>query len=321
MKNDILIVDNSGIRLDKFLADNIGEYSRSQLQKYIKNGNITVNGEIKSVNHRLNIDDKIQIDIHDDFSDNDSIEPQNIPIDIIFEDDDIIVINKQAGMTVHPGTGNKNGTLANAVSFHCEQLSDINGPIRPGIVHRLDKDTSGIIIVAKTNYAHMKLAEQFANRLVKKVYYGITWGTWKDKEGIINQPIARKRTDPTSFIVNRTGKEAQTNYQVIKESQYFSFVNYSPKTGRTHQIRVHSEFSGNPIIGDAKYGGGLSRMKGYMPEISRKMESLFKIVQRHILHAQKISFIHPRSGEEISFETDLPIDIKNIISKIEILNV
>jgi len=321
LKNDNLVVDTFGIRLDKFLADKMDELSRTQLQKYIKNGDITVNGEIKSVNYRLNVDDKIRIEIQNDIPDNDFVEPQKIPIDIIFEDDDIIIINKQAGLTVHPGTGNKDGTLANAISFHCEQLSDINGTIRPGIVHRLDKDTSGIIIIAKTNFAHMKLAEQFASRLVKKIYYGITWGNWKEREGVIDQPIARKRTDPTSFIVNAVGKEAQTNYQIIKESQYFSFVNYFPKTGRTHQIRVHSTFAGNPIIGDTKYGGGLSRAKGFIPEISKKMESLFKIVNRHILHAQNISFLHPRNGKEMSFEADFPEDIQNIINKIDTLNV
>jgi len=321
LKNDILIVNKSGIRLDKFLADNIDEYSRTQLQKYIKNGYITVNGEIKPTNYSVNQNDQIQIDISEINDNVEFIEPQEIPIDIIFEDDEIIVINKQAGMTVHPGKGNIDGTLANALAFHCKQLSDINGPVRPGIVHRLDQDTSGIIVVAKTNYAHMKLAEQFSNRLVKKVYFGITWGYWKEKEGLIDQPIGRKRNDPTSFMVNLTGKEAQTNFQVIKESQYFSHVNYFPETGRTHQIRVHSAFCGNPIIGDAKYGGGLSRIKGYMPEISRKMELLFKIVQRHILHAQKISFMHPRSKKTMSFEADLPIDIYDIINKIESLNV
>ena len=321
MRNDILIVNKSGIRLDKFLADYIDEYSRTQLQKYIKNGSIKVNGEIQPVNYRIDIDDKIQIEISEEISNNVFIEPQNIPIDIIFEDDEIIVINKQAGMTVHPGKGNLNGTLANALAFHCKQLSDINGAIRPGIVHRLDKDTSGLIIVAKTNFTHMKLAEQFANRLVKKVYYGITWGTWKAKEGVIDQPIGRKKNDPTLFIVNASGKKAQTKYKIIKESQYFSYVNYFPKTGRTHQIRVHSAYSGNPIIGDEKYGGGLSRIKGYIPEISRKMESLFKIMHRHILHAKKISFIHPRSEKEMNFETDLPDDIQNIINKIDSLNV
>ncbi|MFC1784284.1 RluA family pseudouridine synthase [Candidatus Neomarinimicrobiota bacterium] len=321
MKNDILIVDKSGFRLDKFLADNMNEFSRTQLQKYIKKGNITVNGEIQSVNYRLNIDDKIQIDISEEITDNDFVEPQNIPIDIIFEDNDIIVINKQAGLTVHPGKGNKDGTLANALAFHCKQLSDINGSIRPGIVHRLDQDTSGIIVIAKTNFAHMKLAEQFSNRLVKKVYFGITWGSWKEKEGLINQPIKRKRTDPTAFIINVTGKEAQTKYRVIKESQYFSYVNYFPKTGRTHQIRVHTAFIGNPIIGDTKYGGGLSRVKGFTHEISKKIELLFKLVQHHILHAQKISFIHPRSKLEVYFEAELPADIQIIINKIESLNV
>lgn len=321
MKNDILIVDKSGIRLDKFLADNISELSRSQLQKFIKNGDVTVNGEVQPVKYRLNVDDKIHIDISEEIYDNDFVEPQDIPIEMVFEDDEIIVINKQSGMTVHPGTGNKNGTLANALAYHCKKLSDINGPIRPGIVHRLDKDTSGLIIAAKTNYAHVKLAEQFANRLVKKVYYGITWGHWKEQTGSIDQPIARKRTDPTSFIVNATGKEAQTNYQIIKESQYFSHVNYFPRTGRTHQIRVHSAYNGNPIIGDVKYGGGVSRIKGYIPEVTKKMESLFKIVQRHILHAQKISFVHPRNEKEITFEANLPNDIQNIINKIESLNV
>lgn len=321
MKSDILIVDKSGIRLDKFLADSISEYSRSQLQKYIKNGYIMVNGEIQPAKYRLNVDDKIHIDITEEIADIDFVEPQNIPIDIIFEDDTIIVINKNAGITVHPGTGNKDGTLVNALAHHCKNLSDINGPIRPGIVHRLDKETSGLIVVAKTNYAHMKLAEQFANRLVKKVYYGITWGHWKEQTGLIDQPIVRKRNDPTSYIVNITGKEAQTNYQVVKESQYFSHVNYFPSTGRTHQLRVHSAFMGNPIIGDEKYGGGISRGKGYIPEVTKKIEILFKSVQRHILHAQKISFVHPRSGNEMNFEADLPDDIQNIINTIDTLNV
>ena len=321
MKNDILIVDTFGIRLDKFLAEKVNELSRTQLQKYIKNGDITVNDEIKSVNYIVNVNDKIYIDVNDKISDRVFIEPQNIPLNIVFEDDELIVVNKQAGMTVHPGAGNKNETLANALAFHCKQLSDVNGPIRPGIVHRLDKDTSGIIIAAKTNFAHMKLAEQFANRLVKKMYYGITWGHLKEKVGLIDQRIGRKRTDPTAYIVNVSGKEAQTKYQVIKESQYFSHVNFFPKTGRTHQIRVHSAFMGNPIIGDAKYGGGLTRTKGFIPEISRKMESLFKIVNHHILHAQKISFIHPRSELKVSYEAELPIDIQSIITEMDSLNV
>ncbi len=321
MRNDILIVNTSGVRLDKYLADNIDNLSRTQLQKYIKNGNISVNGEIKPINYSVNHKDTIQIVIPENDNTVKIAEPQNIPIDIIFEDDEIIIINKPAGMTVHPGTGNVDGTLANALAFHFSKLSDVNGPIRPGIVHRLDQDTSGIIIIAKNNFAHMKLAKQFSNRIVKKEYFGITWGKWQISEGMIDQPIGRKRNDPMSFAVNVHGKESKTNYKIIKETQYFSYVNFFPKTGRTHQIRVHSAFIGNPIIGDEKYGGGLSRTKGYIPEVTKKMDLLFKSVKRHILHAQKISFSHPRGGEEMNFACDMPNDILDIISKIDTLNV
>lgn len=321
MKSDTLIVNESGIRLDKYLAEKVNDISRSQLQKHIKNGGVLVNGEKQPAKYRLNENDEIQINISEEIVDESFIKPQNIPINIIFEDDDLIVINKQAGLTVHPGVGNRDGTLANALAHHFKELSDINGPTRPGIVHRLDKDTSGVIIIAKNNYSHMKLAEQFSGRIVKKMYYGITWGKWKTESGMINEPIARKRSDPTTYNVNIDGKEANTEYRVIGNSEYFSFVNYFPKTGRTHQIRVHSAFMGNPIIGDEKYGGGNSKIKGYIPEIIKKMNTLFTNVNRHILHAQKISFIHPRNKSEVSFNAELPNDIQNIIESIKSFNV
>ena len=321
MKSETLIVKESGIRLDKYLAEKVDDISRSQLQKHIKNGEVLVNGQLISTNYRLCENDKIQINISEEMVDESHIESQNIPIDIIFEDDDIIVINKHAGLTVHPGIGNRDGTLANALAHHFKELSDVNGPKRPGIVHRLDKDTSGIIVIAKNNYSHMKLAEQFSERMVKKMYYGITWGKWKIELGMINEPIARKRSDPTTYNVNIDGKEAYTEYRVIGNSEYFSFVNYFPKTGRTHQIRVHSAFMGNPIIGDEKYGGGNSKIKGYIPEIVKKMNTLFTNVNRHILHAQKISFIHPRTKSKVSFKAELPIDIQNLIDSIKSLNV
>jgi 23S rRNA pseudouridine1911/1915/1917 synthase len=321
LKSETLIVKESRIRLDKYLAEKVNDISRSQLQKHIKNGGVLVNGEIKPTNYRLSENDEIQINILEEIVDESFIEPQSIPVKIIFEDDEIIVINKQAGLTVHPGVGNRDGTLANALAHHFKELSDINGPTRPGIVHRLDKDTSGIIVIAKNNFSHMKLAEQFSERMVKKMYYGITWGKWKTISGMINEPIARKRSNPKTYNVNIDGKVANTEYRVIGNSKYFSFVNYFPKTGRTHQIRVHSAFMGNPIIGDEKYGGVNSKIKGYIPEIIKKMNTLFTNVNRHILHAQKISFIHPRNKSKVSFKADLPSDIQKIIDSIKSLNV
>lgn len=321
MKNDTLVVKESGTRLDKYLAEKIEEFSRSQLQKHIKNGNILVNCELKSPRYQLNKDDIISINISQDLPASPDIIPQDIPLNIIFEDDDIIVINKNSGLTVHPGVGNREGTLVNALAYHFNKLSDINGPTRPGIVHRLDMNTSGVIVAAKNNYSHMKLAEQFSSRKVKKMYFGITWGKWIEKIGMIDQPIGRKRSNPTTFQVNINGKEAQTNYKVLNNSEYFTFVNYFPKTGRTHQIRVHSAYMGNPIIGDEKYGGGKSRIKGYLPEVSKKINIILKSVDRHILHAQKITFTHPRNEKEVSFEAKLPEDIQNAQNLIDELHV
>ena len=320
MKNEILLVDESGVRLDKYLAERFKDISRSQLQKHVRSGDILVNGEVKPVNYRLNINDKIELDIDSEESAETHIEPQNIPLNIIFEDEDIIVVNKPAGLTVHPGVGNRDRTLANALAYHFSNLSDLNGPLRPGIVHRLDQGTSGIIVVAKNNSAHIRLAEQFSERTVDKIYYGITWGKWSKASGIISGAMARKRRDPTMYQVDMSGKKAETGFKVLKETGYFSIMNFFPKTGRTHQIRVHSAFKGHPILGDEKYGGGKSRIKGYIPEITKKMDDIFKHIDRHLLHAQKIKFNHPKSGLEISFSSDLPVDIQNIVAAIDKLN-
>lgn len=317
MKNDTIIVKEAGPRLDKYLADKLVEHSRSQIQKYIKDGNITVNGEPKLSNYRVHQYDKINITISENLAIPDYVEPQNIAIDIIYEDDDLIIINKPSGMIVHPGAGNPKDTLANALAYRYKKLSNINGPIRPGIVHRLDKDTSGIIVAAKTNFAHNGLAEQFTNRVVKKMYFGITWGNWKNSSGVIDQPIKRKRNDATSFAVNINGKKAQTEYKIIKSTQCFSYVEFFPKTGRTHQIRVHSAFMHHPLLGDEKYGGGIKYGKGFTPEVSKKIHSLFEIVRGHVLHAQELSFMHPRRNKKVTFSADLSLDIKKILTKLK----
>jgi 23S rRNA pseudouridine1911/1915/1917 synthase len=319
--NESLLVKKSGIRLDKYLAEKYDDISRSQIQKYIKSNDILVNGIPQSSKYLVNENDEISLNISDEIIEDYHIEPQDIPLNIIFEDDYIIIVNKSAGLTVHPGVGKRDGTLVNALAYHFKYLSDLNGPMRPGIVHRLDMDTSGIIIVAKNNTAHMKLAEQFSARKVTKVYFGITWGKWKVMEGIIDESIGRKRNDPMTYQVNINGKEATTHYKILKETEYFSFVNYFPKTGRTHQLRVHSAIMGHPIVGDEKYGGGEVRIKGYIPEIGKKMRTVLNSVNRHILHAQSITFIHPKTENEVSFEAELPEDIQNVIEKIELLNV
>lgn len=321
LKNETFIVNESNIRLDVYLAERIEDISRSLIQKYIKNGSVLVNDEIRPVSYRLNEGDRIKLNLEFTEFNESSIEPQNIPLDIVFEDKDIILIDKPAGLTIHPGVGNRDGTLANALAHHFKNLSDVNGPLRPGIVHRLDQDTSGLVVAAKNNAAHMRLAEQFSSRKVKKTYFGITWGKWGDSNGTIDQPIGRKRSDPTTYQVSINGKSAETKFKVLKETEYFCYTNFFPITGRTHQIRVHSAFNGNPIVGDEKYGGGKSRIRGYIPEIIKKMEELFKIIDGHILHAQMITFEHPRTGSELKFESILPDKIKNIVERIEELNV
>jgi 23S rRNA pseudouridine1911/1915/1917 synthase len=321
LKNETFIVNESNIRLDVYLAERIEDMSRSLIQNYIKNGSILVNDEIRSSSYRLNKSDIIKFSIEFEENNESTIKPQNIPLDIIFEDEDIIVINKQAGLTIHPGVGNRDGTLANALVYHFKELSTVNGPVRPGIVHRLDQDTSGLVIVAKNNASHMRLSEQFSSRKVKKTYFGITWGRWNETYGMIDQPIGRKRSDPTTYQVSINGKIAETIFEVFKETEYFTYMDFYPKTGRTHQIRVHSAYHGNPIVGDEKYHGGKSRIKGYLPEVIKKMESLFKNINGHILHATKISFTHPRTGSEVNFESDIPKNILKIIKQIETLNV
>ena len=318
MKNKLFLANKSGLRLDKYLSEKIPELSRTKLKSFIINDQVRVNGEIEKSSYLVQENDKIEISYVYEEDKYESVEPEDIPFHVIYEDEHLALINKPAGLVVHPGTGIYNGTLVNALKFRFNQLSNINGKTRAGIVHRLDKDTSGIMVVAFSDHVHAELARQFENRLIKKVYIGITWGTWIEKTGVISDSIARKRTDPTSYSVSENGRHAETAYEVEFESRYLSQVIFRPKTGRTHQLRVHSTSMRHPIFGDEKYGGGMSKVKGYMPETGILLKKMLNSLRRHALHAYQLSFTHPVTLQPIQFCADLPKDMMIIIDRMKV---
>ena len=310
-----LIVPNSiNMRLDKYLSENLDQLSRSKIQNLINNGKVMINGEQEKSSYRLNGNESIVVYLDEDETSTKNHVAQEIPLTIIHEDDDILIIDKQAGLVVHPGTGMNDNTLLNGLLYYTSSLSDINGPSRLGIVHRLDKDTSGIMVVAKTNSAHKYIAEQFEKRNIIKTYISLTWGIWEITEGSIDSPIKRKRSDPTVFTVDKMGRNAFTSYKVENSWRYISKVQFKPKTGRTHQIRVHSSFMGHPIISDNKYGGGENRVKGFLPEVSKELKTILQIFNRQALHAYSIEFIHPKTKDNVKYISPLPNDFKDAIA-------
>jgi len=299
------------------LTSQLKDESRSRIQKWIRLKLVFVNGLSKKTGYLLEHNDKITVQIPKEPVQTDIPEP--IDLDILFEDDQIVVINKPAGLVVHPGISNKSGTLVNGLLFHFNLLSDLNGPSRPGIVHRLDKDTSGVIIIAKTNFSHSSLSNQFQKRTVRKTYSALTWGTWKEKKGKVLQPISRNTKDPTCYIVSNGGKSSQTNFNVQKQFRHLALVSFYPKTGRTHQIRVHSTFLGHPIFGDEKYGGGASRAKGFLPEYTKIYNKKVRELNRHALHAEEIEILHPVKNKNMIFKAPLPIELLNLTKSLETL--
>jgi len=316
----LLTKGGENIRLDKFLSSHLSDLSRTQIQKMVKEGRVLVNGEPSKVGLKLDGSETIQYTLPKMEQEVNRIEPENFPLDILFEDEILIAINKPAGLIVHPGVGQKTGTLVNGLAYHFNQLSDVNGSLRPGIVHRLDQDTSGVILVAKNNQAHGNLAAQFEHRTIQKEYMGITWGYWKEPEGVIDGSLKRKRTDPTTYEINKTGRNALTRYQVDIQGQVLSQITFSPKTGRTHQIRVHSASMNHPIFGDEKYGGGINKAKGFIPEITRCLKEMLNKLNRHALHARKISFLHPRTKNKIEIEAPIPEDMQQIMEGMKVIH-
>ncbi len=300
MKKKIeLIADKEYKRVDIFLSENITEYSRSEIKKYIKNGFMKINGEtIDKSSKPINEGDKIELFIPD--RKESEILPQNIELEIIYEDDNIMVINKKSGMVVHPGAGNYEGTLVNALLSIRPEIAKVGGEKRPGIVHRLDKDTSGLIIIAKDNRTYLELQKQFAQRKVQKKYILIVKGVFKEKKGMIDFPIGRsiKNRKKISSNTNR-GREAITYYKVLYEKNGYSLIEAAPKTGRTHQIRVHFSEIGKPIIGDSIYGASAKR--GF---------------HRLALHSREIKFYHPIKKQIYCFTTNIPSEFLLFFKKL-----
>ena len=293
--------ENVGKRIDSFIPLVQKEISRSMVQKLIEQKSIKVNGKDTKHSYKLKLNDEIEITIPQ--AKEIDLKAQDIPLNVIYEDNDIIVINKPKGMVVHPANGNPDGTLVNAVMNLCkDSLSGIGGEIRPGIVHRLDKDTSGAIIVAKNDKAHIALSEQLKNHEVKKTYLALVRGIIKENEATINMPIARSKKDRKKMDVDKDGKEAITHFKVLgRYKNKYTLLQINLETGRTHQIRVHLSHIGYPIIGDEVYSNGKNEWN----------------VSGQCLHAWKLEFKHPITGKKISLEAEIPEYLKNIIKELE----
>lgn len=302
----------SNIRLDLFIASQCKNLSRSKIKKLVISGNITVDGFIVKPSFILKSTEHIKINFIEN-DENENYLKQDIPLDIIFEDESIIVVNKQAGIVVHPGIGNKEGTLLNGLLFYNDNLSNLNKN-RPGIVHRLDKETSGIILVAKTDEAHRNIAEQFASRTIEKVYRAIIWGNVENQgkiEGFITRNIKKRIIFK---LTDSTGKYSLTEYKKINHIAPFSYIELYPYTGRTHQLRVHLSHIGHPIFMDESYGGGRNKAKSFHRKYDLLINNSIKKMNRFALHAYKISLTHPLNNKKITFTAPLPDDIKNVIN-------
>lgn len=299
MKEIIVDEINAGKRIDAYIPSVDKDYSRTAIQRMIEEENITVNNKKVKASYKVEKGDRILIEEKEPKET--GLIAEDIPLDVIYEDKDIIVINKPKGMVVHPANGNPNGTLVNAVMNICkDSLSGIGGEVRPGIVHRLDKDTSGIIIVAKNDKAHINLSEQIKNHEVKKTYIALVRGVIKENEATINMPIGRSIKDRKKMDVTEKGKDAITHFKVLARSDKYTLLMVNIETGRTHQIRVHLSHIGYPIIGDEVYSNGKNEWN----------------IQGQCLHAWKLKFVHPINGKELELKAELPEYFKNIIRQI-----
>lgn len=301
MKTEVFQIEqDAGERIDKYLAAELSDFTRSYIQKLIKDGNVSVNNKVVKANYRLVGDDEITVNIPDLMEPD--IVAENIPLEILYEDDDILIVNKPKGMVVHPAAGHYTGTLVNALMYHCgESLSGINGVLRPGIVHRIDMDTTGSLLVCKNDVAHQKLALQLKDHSITRIYHAIVCGNIKEDEGTIDAPIGRHPVDRKKMAVNyKNGREAVTHYKVLERFGDYTYIACQLETGRTHQIRVHMASIKHPLLGDKVYG---------------PQKCPFSL-QGQTLHAKILGIVHPRTGEYMEFDAPLPEYFTQLLDKI-----
>lgn len=306
------------LRIDKWLTNRMEKVSRNRIQSAADAGNILVNGKSVKSNYKVKPQDVISIVLPYPRRELEII-PENIPLNILFEDEDVIVLNKEAGMVVHPGHGNYTGTLVNALTYHLKDVPLFQtGDMRAGLVHRIDKNTSGILVIAKNEFAHAYIAKQFFDHTTKRVYTALVWGNMEEEEGTIVGNVARSTKDRLKMAVypeGDQGKHAVTHYKVLERLGYVNLIECRLETGRTHQIRVHMEFMKHPLFNDERYGGDQILKGTTFSKYKQFVNNCFETCPRHALHARSLGFVHPRTKQEMYFESELPSDMKQLLER------
>lgn len=315
MNSWVVEKESDNIRIDRFISEHMDDISRSYIQKLIKDGLVTVNLKPVKANYKVKEGESVEISLPEPVSLD--VEPQNIPLDILYEDNDVLLVNKPKDMVVHPSAGHMDGTLVNALLYHCkDSLSSINGVMRPGIVHRIDKDTTGVLIICKNDKAHNCIADQLKVHSITRRYHAIVWNNLREDQGVINAPIGRHPVDRKKMAINhKNGKEAVTHYKVLERFGKYTYVECELETGRTHQIRVHMKHIGHVLFNDERYGGHEILKGTHFSKYKQFVNNCFDICPRQALHAKTLGFVHPRTGKEMFFTSELPEDMTTLLDK------